>query len=218
MTTLKSRLNARPYTKGAAREGIDLWLDANEGAMVLTDDEVARAAARACVRRYPDASALEQEIAARLGVPPACVVVTAGGDAAIDRVCRAFIEPGSEVVLPTPTFEMIGRYARSAGAQLREVRWEDTEFPVGEVVRAVSARTAMIAAVSPNNPTGAVVRAADLLTLSAAAPDALLLVDLAYTEFAEVDLTPVAVALPNAVVIRTFSKAYGLAGIRVGYA
>jgi HAD superfamily hydrolase (TIGR01548 family) len=79
-------------------------------------------------------------------------------------------------------------------------------------------RTAMIAVVSPNNPTGAVARAGDLQRLSNAAPQAMLLVDLAYGEFADEDLMQAALALPNAVIIRTFSKAFGLAGMRVGYA
>jgi histidinol-phosphate aminotransferase len=76
----------------------------------------------------------------------------------------------------------------------------------------------VIAVVTPNNPTGLVARADDLEVLSRAAPGALLIVDLAYTEFADRDLTEVALALPNAVVIRTLSKAWGLAGARVGYA
>jgi histidinol-phosphate aminotransferase len=86
------------------------------------------------------------------------------------------------------------------------------------VVGEVTDRTALVAAVSPNNPTGGVVRAGDVVALSHAAPRAVLLVDLAYTEFADEDLTPLALELPNAVIVRTFSKAYGLAGLRVGYA
>ena len=82
----------------------------------------------------------------------------------------------------------------------------------------VTTRTAMISIVSPNNPTGAVAQAQDLATISAAAPHALLLVDLAYEEFAQDPLTAAAISLPNAIIIRTFSKAFGLAGMRIGYA
>jgi HAD superfamily hydrolase (TIGR01548 family) len=76
----------------------------------------------------------------------------------------------------------------------------------------------MIAVVSPNNPTGAVASASDLKRLAAAAPGAILLVDVAYAEFADEDLTAAAIEIPNAIAIRTFSKAFGLAGLRVGYA
>lgn len=76
----------------------------------------------------------------------------------------------------------------------------------------------MIAVVSPNNPTGAAAKIDDLQRLARGAPNAILLVDLAYAEFADEDLTQCALALPNAIVVRTFSKAFGLAGLRVGYA
>ena len=218
MTSLKARVDAKPYSKGPSFAGIDLWLDANEGAPILSDAEIGAAAARACVRRYPDTSALERDIAVRLGVSPERVVVTAGGDEAIDRVCRGFVGAGDEAVMATPTFEMIGRYVRAAGGTVRGARWDEPEYPVGAVVGAVTDRTALVAVVSPNNPTGGVVRAGDLVALSRASRRALLLVDLAYTEFADDDLTPLALELPNAVVVRTFSKAYGLAGLRVGYA
>lgn len=218
MSTLKSRVNAKPYSKGPSLAGIDLWLDANEGAPILSDAEVSAAAARACVRRYPDASALERDIAATLGVGAERVVVTAGGDEAIDRVCRGFVGVGDEAVMAEPTFEMIGRYVRAAGGVVRGVKWDGPEYPLGAVVGELTDRTALVAAVSPNNPTGGVLRAGDLVALGQAARRAVLLVDLAYTEFADEDLTPLALELPNAVIVRTFSKAYGLAGLRVGYA
>jgi histidinol-phosphate aminotransferase len=118
---------------------------------------------------------------------------------------------------------MIPRYAVLAGGVVREVAWADGVFPTEAMIAAARARRdgavpAVLAVVSPNNPTGCVATAEDLRRVSAAAPNALLMVDLAYTEFAEEDLTAFALGLPNAVVIRTFSKAYGLAGLRVGYA
>ena len=100
---------------------------------------------------------------------------------------------------------------------MREVAWPTGPYPT-DAVLAASADAAVIAVVSPNNPTGAVATSADLCTLALKASDALLLVDAAYAEFADDDLTQTALRLPNAVLVRTFSKAYGIAGLRVGYA
>jgi len=197
---------------------IDLHLDANEGVAPAIDLAAIVASLGQGVRRYPTAASLQAALGDRLGVNPTRVMVTAGGDEVIDRACRAYLEPGRELILPVPTFEMIPRYAALAGATVRRVPWAAGAFPIDAVLSQVTQSTAMIAVVSPNNPTGAIASAADLRRLSAAAPHALLLVDLAYTEFADHDLTPDALALPNALVIRTFSKAFGLAGLRVGYA
>jgi histidinol-phosphate aminotransferase len=185
---------------------IDLKLDAGE------------ADASLLVSRYPDVRPLERALADRHGVDPSSVLVTAGADDALDRVCRAMLEPGREIVLPVPTFEMLARYARLTGATVKEVAWPDGPYPVDAVLRASGEATSVIAVVSPNNPTGASASAGDLARLAQAAPQALLLVDLAYVEFADEDPTRAALALPNAVVTRTLSKAWGLAGLRVGYA
>ena len=197
---------------------IDLPLNGNEGvappralltALAAADPEL--------LRRYPSAAPLEAALARRFGLDPAAVLVTAGGDDGLDRAFRAFLGPGREVVLPTPTFVMLPKYARLVGATARAVPWPGGPFPTDAVLAAVGPATAAMCVVSPNNPTGAVATADDLRRLAAAAPDALLIVDLAYGEMADDDLTAAALALPNALVFRTFSKAWGLAGARLGY-
>jgi histidinol-phosphate aminotransferase len=196
---------------------IDLFLDGNEG--LSPPPELLRWLADApvdVVRRYPSAQHLEARLAALHGVDPARVMVAAGGDDAIDRLCRAVLCEGRTLVLPTPTFEMIARYARLVGAEVLEVPWGDGPYPAAQVARLVDARTGLVALVSPNNPTGQVASVEDLHTV--AATGALVLVDLAYVEFGDDALFRAALALPNAVVIRTLSKAWGLAGLRVGYA
>ncbi len=196
----------RAYQRPGAGPAATLRLDGNEGA---GPEEV---------RCYPDARPLEELLAKKLGVTPRQVIVTAGGDEALDRICRAYLAPGLELIQPAPTFEMIARYAGLAGATVISVPWPRGEYPTAEVISRINERTRVVCVVSPNNPTGAAARPGDLRRLSAAAPRALLLVDLAYTEFADCDLTATALALPNAVVVRSFSKAWGMAGLRVGYA
>ncbi|TNF33344.1 MAG: histidinol-phosphate aminotransferase family protein, partial [Deltaproteobacteria bacterium] len=198
---------------------IDLVLSGNEGiappaallnGLAAADPEI--------LRRYPSAAPLEAALAERFDVDPAQVVVTAGGDDALERTFRAFLAPGREVVLSAPTFVMLNKYAVLVGATQVQIPWLGGAFPTEAVAAAVTADTGAICVVSPNNPTGAVATADDLRRLSAAAPHAVLIVDLAYGEMADEDLTAAALALPNAVVFRTFSKAWGLAGARLGYA
>ena len=211
----------RAYTPPARAGSGELLLDLNEGAPLAPDGWLAGVAAGLgmdAVRRYPDATRLESMLAERLGVGADRVLVTNGGDDAIERVCRACLGPGDEIVVPSPSFEMIARSAELAGGRVVRTAWMGGAFPVDAVLAAVSERTRLVAVVSPNNPTGGVITRTELERLSAALSSVLLLVDLAYTEFAGEDLTPVALGLPNAVIVRTFSKAYGLAGLRVGYA
>jgi histidinol-phosphate/aromatic aminotransferase/cobyric acid decarboxylase-like protein len=214
---------ASHYTVPRASAPLDLYLDGNEGAVPsLALYETLPARGAELLRRYPSAAALEAAFAARLGVGPEQVLVTAGGDESIDRACRAVLAPGRTLLLPEPTFEMIARYARLSGGEVVSVPWAPgAAWPVDAVLAAVTPATAMIALVSPNNPTGGVATVEDLHRVATAAPHALILVDLAYVEFADAGtaaLCDAALALPNALVVRTLSKAWGLAGLRVGYA
>jgi histidinol-phosphate aminotransferase len=208
-----------PYATDPLSSTIDLKLDGNEG--LTPDARLLDALARSgsdVLRRYPNARPLEAMLARQWGVEPDQVIVTAGADEALDRVCRAVLAPGRQIILPSPTFEMLPRYSRLTGGEIISVPWPGGAFPTHLILRQLSERTAAIAIVSPNNPTGAVASASDVQALAAAAPHALLIVDLAYADFADEDLTSCALALPNAVAIRSLSKSWGLAGLRVGYA
>lgn len=209
----------KPYTTGIQPRPIDLKLDANEGpapSSVLIEWLQPRAAE--LLRRYPSASALEARIAARNGVDPSRVIVTAGADDALERIARSTLSPGREAILTTPTFEMLSRYVRLAGADVVETPWLDEPFDPETIESRIGPRTAAIFIVTPNNPTGQAVTAESIRRLAAAIPAGLLVVDLAYTEYADEDLTETVLSLPNAVAVRTLSKAWGLAGLRVGYA
>lgn len=207
----------RPYAVPALGPPLDLDLRGNEGALPSAD-LLAGLDDPELLRRYPDARPLEAKLAERLGVAPEQVIVTAGGDEALDRVCRAVLSEGSEAVLPVPGFEMTSRYIRLSGGTTVEVSWPGAAFPLEEAMEAIGPATRLVVVTSPNNPTGAVIREAELRQLAEQAPAALVLVDLAYAEFADEDLTAAALELPNAVVVRSLSKAWGLAGLRIGYA
>ena len=209
------------YRPPAFAAGVDLRLDANEGPSPTPEVMAVLGGVGAeRLRRYPHAGELEGLLAARWGVEAGRVVVTNGGDDAIDRLCRAVLEPGRTLVTHGPTFEMIGRGARLVGAGVREERWVGGACPVARMVGAIDGSTGLVAVVSPNNPTGGVATPAEIAELASAARrvGAVLLLDLAYVEFADEDPTGGLLGLENVVIVRTFSKAYGLAGLRVGYA
>lgn len=195
----------------------DLRLDGNEGqapggdCLRALDDLVPTFA------RYPSTAALAAALAARHGVDESRVLVCAGADDALDRACRALLAPGREAILTRPSFEMLPRYVRLAGVEPIEIDWLTGPFPVEAMLERTSQRTALMTVVSPNNPTGSVATTGDVERLCAAAPHVAVLVDQAYGEFADDDLTACALAQANALVFRTFSKAGGLASLRVGY-
>lgn len=204
----------RPYRVAARPGPITLDLRHNEGPP--PDPDLLAGLGPDVLQHYPDTSGLEAAIAARFGVAPACVVVTAGADDALDRIARAFLGPDRHLVLHEPAFEMTIRYALLTGAAVRGVPWHGGPLPVDALVDAAE-DAGVIVLTSPNNPTGEVVTAADVAAVAARAPHALLVLDGAYEEYADDDLTAPAIAA-GALVLRTFSKAWGLAGIRVGYA
>ena len=168
-------------------------------------------------RDYPDAAPLEAALAKRFFVDPERVVVTPGADGALERACRLLLEPGVELLMTNPTFEMFPMFATMTGAVPVQVPWLG-RFPREALIAGIGDATGVIALVSPNNPTGAVLEIDDLVAIAAAAPSALVIFDHVYRDYADEDLTLAALELPNVVVVHTFSKAWGLAGCRVGYA
>jgi histidinol-phosphate aminotransferase len=168
---------------------------------------------------YPSTQKLTQALAAHWSWPVSGVLVTAGVDDAIDRLSRAILSDGREFLLPSPTFEMLTHYATMAGGQPKRIVWPVAEsYPTQAVLEAITPETRMIVAISPNNPTGACIRKEDIGLLAEAAPHAILLLDLAYVEYAAEDPSLYALQWPNVVVTHTFSKAWGLPSLRVGYA
>ncbi|KPK03979.1 MAG: hypothetical protein AMS20_09450 [Gemmatimonas sp. SG8_28] len=196
-----------------------LKLDANEGAYPPRDLASAVAAGGAeLLRRYPTIAGLERALACRLRIADERVIATAGAGDALDRACRAFLSPGREVVVPLPSFEMIDRYVRVAWGELTTVPWLTGAFPRDAFLEAAARSPAAIMLVSPNNPTGAALSGDDLAAVARTAPESLIVLDHAYVEYADEDLTALGLEFPNVLVVRTLSKAWGLAGCRVGYA
>ena len=167
--------------------------------------------------RYPERAPLEATVAAHLGIRPEELLLTNGTDEAIHLVCETYLEPGDEAIIVVPTFSMYEIYAAATGAKVIAVpAVEQFRFPSENVLSHVKERTRLVAIANPNNPTGALASRKDLLTIAEHAPNAALLVDEAYFEFCGETLMPEFRKFPNLFVSRTFSKAYGLAGLRIG--
>jgi len=167
--------------------------------------------------RYPERESVERQVAAHLGVDPAGLLLTNGVDEAIHLICETYLEPGDEVLIVVPTFSMYEIYAAATGARVITIpAAPEFRYPTDEVLARISPRTRLIAMANPNNPTGTVVAKSDLLRILRAASDAAVLVDEAYFDFYGESLLDDVASHPNLFVARTFSKAYGLAGLRIG--
>lgn len=223
-----------PYQAGKPLERLEeelgrqlVRLSANEnplGPSPRVVDAVAREAGR--VHLYPDAGStmLRVSLAARLGVTPDQIIVGNGADELLALLAVAAFEPGREVVVPDPSFEPYTTVVTIAGATLSASPLAGYETDLDDMQRRVTARTTAIVLCSPHNPTGTIVRRDALLRLLDALGEdpPLVVLDEAYGDFADDPEYPDGVRLldryPNLLVLRTFSKIAGLAGLRVGYA
>jgi histidinol-phosphate aminotransferase len=167
--------------------------------------------------KYPEREGVERIAAAHFGLQADQVLLTNGVDEAIHLVCAAFLEEYDEALISTPTFFMFEVSVRMMTAHLRRVQADvSMEFPYRRFLGAITAKTKLILVASPNNPTGAVVSREHLLAICAAAPQAVVMVDEAYYHFHGETLLADVAKVPNLLVARTFSKAYGLANLRIG--
>ncbi len=167
---------------------------------------------------YPEREPVEHEVASFLGLRPEQVLLTNGVDEAIHLVCEAYLEPDDDVLIVVPTFAMYQICAAATGARVISISAdEDFRFPTSKVLAYTTApKTRLIAIANPNNPTGAVASAEDLLLIARSAPQAAVLVDEAYFEFYGESLLEYVGQVQNLFIARTFSKAYGMASLRVG--
>jgi histidinol-phosphate aminotransferase len=168
--------------------------------------------------KYPEREPVERVLAQHLGLQPNQVLLTNGVDEAIHLICVAFLDEGDEALICTPSFFMydVSIELMTRGG-LRKVQADASlAFPFERFMAAITPRTKLIIVASPTHPTGAVVSRQHLLQIAEAAPRALLMVDEAYFHFhGETTMGDVG-NIPNLLVARTFSKAYGLANLRVG--
>jgi histidinol-phosphate aminotransferase len=172
---------------------------------------------RGDLTRYPEREPVERCVAEHLGLAPAQTLLTNGVDEAIHVLCQTYLDAGTEILLPVPTYSMYEVYASGTPARVVQIPAEDGfRFPLGALLAAITPATRLIAIANPNSPTGQAVRRGDLLRVIESAPHAAVLADEAYFHFFGETVIDLVGRAPNVIVARTFSKAYGLAGLRLG--
>ena len=176
------------------------------------------------LHHYPDGEStrLRRRLAARLGLTPDCFCVANGVDNVLTCLGLAFLDAGDRCVIGQPTYTAYAALAKLLGAAPVEVPLRDWRFDVDGTVEAARGARAVIIC-NPNNPTGSILRHTEVESLlSRVSSETLVVLDEAYAEWVDDPAFPDAVALlrrhPNVMILRTFSKIYGLAGLRVGYA
>jgi histidinol-phosphate aminotransferase len=217
-----------PYKAGKAvvsADGRSYKLSSNEspyGPLPSVVEAIAKAASE--IHRYPDpaATGLTEALAERYGVPPEHVALGAGSVTVAQQLFETVSEPGAEVVYAWRSFEAYPLLADLAGATSVRVPLLGETHHLDAMAEAITPQTRMVFVCNPNNPTGTVVHAAELAAFLDRVPENVLVVlDEAYREYVrDVDVTDGLTVYrdrPNVAVLRTFSKAYGLAGLRVGY-
>jgi histidinol-phosphate aminotransferase len=217
-----------PYKPGkppSASGGRAFKLSSNEspfGPLPSVLKVIAEAAGN--INRYPDngAAELTQAIAGRFRVPPAHVAVGCGSVGVAQQLLEAVGDPGAEVVYAWRSFEAYPYLSDLAGVASVRVALREEAHDLGAMAEAITSRTRLVFVCNPNNPTGTVVHRTELENFLDRVPeDCLVVLDEAYTQYVTDADVPDGLDLyrdrPNLAVLRTFSKAYGLAGLRVGF-
>lgn len=229
----KNILSLKPYKAGKPIEELEREYGIN-GSIKLASNEnplgpspkaiAAMKDALANLHRYPDSSGyyLISKLSEKLSVPVEQIVLGNGSDDVIGMLARVFLEAGDEAIMTAPSFLMYEIFVRSVNAQPIFVPLVDLSVNLSTILDAVSEKTRMIFITNPNNPTGSyITRDAFESFLSQIPPQVVVVLDEAYIEFARDPGCLDGLATINdkrpLAVLRTFSKAYGLAGIRIGY-
>jgi histidinol-phosphate aminotransferase len=215
------------WLKGDKRDPRRLWLDKNENRDPELLGLVARIVAGldpAALFTYPDSADLYRKLGRWVGVDPRGLILAAGSDGVIRSVFEAYVAPDDPVLITVPTFAMYGVYCRMYGARAIGLAYRPSnDGPVlssDEVIEAIQAhKPRLVCLPNPDSPTGTVYPADELRAIIAAAGEAgaLVLVDEAYHPFHADTVVSAIATCPHLVVARTAAKAWGMAGLRIGY-
>lgn len=173
------------------------------------------------ISSYPQIFPLYEKLSGYLGLDREQLLITAGSDAAIKNIFEVFINPSDKILIPDPTYAMYYVYAQLFQAKLIKIQFdEELCLPIDKFLENITAEIKMLVIANPNSPTGTIVTKDDLLKILRKAEEnnVLVLIDEAYYPYHSETALEMLKEFDNLIVTRTFSKAYGLASLRVGYA
>ena len=212
--------NMKPYNPPLeGRRGL-LRLDFNENT-VGPSKKVVEAIRKASIEEvctYPEYTKLKKKLGKYLKVKPKQLVLSNATDEAIKIVVDTYVEAGDEVIIPVPTFPMFRFYGELAGAKITEVLYnKDLSFPTEKLIKKINNKTKIVVLVNPNSPTGTELSKKDIIKIIKKAKNSIVLLDEAYIQFFKISYKNLINKYDNLVIIQTFSKAFGLGGLRLGY-
>src|ERR1700730_2487563 len=215
----KAILKRRTYDAPAEGRSGKIRLDFNEnttGCSAAVRKAIARLDGKE-LAMYPEYQKRTLNVAKYFGVHAAEIVLTNGGDDALRVFFDTFVEPGSRVLICEPTFPMYRYYAEIAGARVETLRYSgEMEFPVKDAVAALKNKPRVFFVANPNNPTGTLLGIQVIEQLLRAAKHTVVVLDEAYSDFCAVSGGKLVHKYPQLFLAKTFSKAAGLAGLRLG--
>ena len=216
-----SVLKMRPYSPPSSGRADKIRLDFNEntvGCSPKVAEFLKTAITQAQLSVYPEYEETRPKLARHFGVDPGQLLLTNGTDEAIQVLVNTFVEPDEEVLLMHPSYAMYRFYAEVAGARVREIEYdaETLAFPVDRFVANINNQTKLVMLANPNNPTGTSVSMLQVERVLRANPNCAVLMDEAYFEFCGKTALPFIQRYQNLFISRTFSKAYGMAAMRMG--
>jgi histidinol-phosphate aminotransferase len=227
-------LNLRPYEPGKPMEELEREIGISSSIKLASNENPLGPSPKAVealhrefseVNRYPDDGyyALRTRLSEKLGVEPGGLVFGCGADEVLELVAKTLVSPGDEIVMPWPSFSMYPILAQGMGGVSVQIPLrDDFSHDLPAMARAVGEKTKIVFVCNPNNPTGTSIGASEFDAFLADLPESVVLVvDEAYADFARREDFPQTLDLlqrrPGTLVLRTFSKIYGLAGMRIGY-
>ena len=210
-----------PYSPPTGNRGGKLRLDFNENTVGCSPRVIARLGECLNSERlaiYPDYDEARREIAKHFNTTPDHFLFTNGTDEAIQVLINTYVDDGQEVLILRPAYAMYRFYAEVAGAKIREIDYKQPlmDFPLNELLDAITPETRAVLISNPNNPTGTGVGLQGIERILKRARRAVVLIDEAYYEFSGITALPLLEQHPNLYVSRTFSKVYGMASMRLG--
>jgi len=167
---------------------------------------------------YPEYENFLNKLGNYLEIETDKILITNGADDAIRIVMDTYLDKNDEVIIPIPTFYLFEKHGEVVGVKKTLVPLNpDLSFPINDILEKINERTKMVVVVTPNNPTGTVVSREDILKVLNKAKNAIVLIDEAYFHFSHVSCKDLVDDYPNLIIVQTFSKGFGLAGVRLGY-